>query len=187
VEVVNDQILAERMGIGDQTAFELLLHRYQPLIFNHLEHLLKDKDKAEDFVQETFLKFLNQLQCQNIPMNIRAWLYSVATNLCRDYWRSSCFRREQQILEQLPEPRDGRGQVIDLFVHRENRMEIRNLLNELPEREREIIILRFYNELKLKEIAEVLACPLGTVKSRLFHTLRTLKSRIQEKGYVNYG
>lgn len=185
--MVKDEVLAKRMLVGDQSAFDILIHRYHQPILNHLEYLLKNKEKAEDFTQETFLKFLRQLENRSIPLNIRAWLYSVATNLCRDYWRSAGYRKERPILDQLPEPQDKKGQVVDIFERRENRSEIHNLLNELPDMQRQIIILRFYNELKLREIADVLACPLGTVKSRLFHALRFLKCRIEEKGNVSYG
>ncbi|MGV3488897.1 MAG: RNA polymerase sigma factor [Tuberibacillus sp.] len=171
----------------DQYALEFFIHKYHLSVYKHLEGLLRNREKAEDFTQETFLKLLRQIMERQVPENVRAWLFSVANNLCRDYWRSSGFKSEWHILDQLPEPSDGRGQVIDIVEQREKRNELAALLNELPDLQRQIVYLRFYNDLKLKEIAMELACPLGTVKSRLFHALRFLKSRIEEKGNVSYG
>ena len=185
--MLKEEQLTEHIAEGEKKVFEIMIQRYHPAIFNHLECLLKDRVKAEDLTQETFLKLYRQVKDRQIPLNTRAWLFSVANNLCRDYWRSAGYRKEMQILDQLPEQRDRKGQVIDILEFRENRSEMVSLLKELPESQRQIVYLRFYNELKLKEIASELACPVGTVKSRLFHALRFLKSRIEEKGNVNYG
>ena len=182
-----EESVIQGITIGDELTLEAFIERYHPTIFSHLENRLRDRDKAEEFTQETFLKLIRELKEREMPMNIRAWLYSVANNLCRDYWRSAGYRKEKQILDVLPEVRDRKGQVIDIIEFKERRKEIASLLNELPDLQRQIVTMRYYNDLKLREIAAELACPLGTVKSRLFHALKFLKSRIEEKGNVSYG
>lgn len=185
--MVTDQALMQAIKKGDQAALEAFIHRYHAPVLTYVEHLLHNREKAEDIVQETFLKLLVQLRDHAIPGHVAAWLYRVAANLCRDYWKSAGYRREKPVLDQVQEQRDRHSQVMEICMHRETRMELIMLLNELSEPQREIVILRFYRELKLHEIAEVMACPLGTVKSRLFHALRFLKSRIEEGGRVGHG
>lgn len=185
--MVTDETLVEAFTEGDQAAFETFHHRYQAPMLGYLEHLLKDRETAEDIGQETFIKLFRELRSRTAPDSVSAWMYRVAGNLCRDYWRSAGYRKEKQILDQLREPEDRQAGAVDICERQESRMEMFALLNELPEAQRETVILRFYHELKLQEIAEVTGCPIGTVKSRLFHALRFLKNRIEESGRVNYG
>lgn len=186
-QMISDKALMQAITKGDQTAFESFIHRYHTPILSYLERLLNDREKAEDLVQETFLRLLRQLRDRSIPDHISAWLHQVAGNLCRDYWKSAGYHRERPVLEQLPEQKDGQVQPMELCERRETRREMIMLLNELPETQRGIVIMRFYNELKLQEIADVMGCPIGTVKSRLFHAMRFLKSRMQENGRVGHG
>lgn len=185
--MATDRALMQAIKMGDQAAFEAFIHRYHAPVLTYVEHLLHNREKAEDIVQETFLKLLVQLRDRAIPDHVAAWLYRVAANLCRDYWKSAGYRREKPVLDQAQEQSDRHSQVIEICERRETRMEIIMLLNELPESQRKIVILRFYRELKLQEIANITECPLGTVKSRLFHALRLLKSRIEESGEVGHG
>lgn len=185
--MVMDEAIGDAIAEGHQAAFEDLINHYHKPILSYLERLLHDPEKAEDIVQETFLKFLLQLKVKQTPENVQAWLYKVATNLCRDYWRSASYRKERDLLSRLPEKRDRQAQVAEVYDHFETRMEIIKLLDELPKTQRDIVILRFYNDLKLHEVAVVMACPVGTIKSRLFHALRFLKSRIEENGGVDDG
>jgi RNA polymerase sigma-70 factor (ECF subfamily) len=180
--VLKNEVLSSPFQDEDKHGFECIIRRYYPTVYHHLQYRLKDRNKAEDFTQETFLKLYRQMKERQMPGNLRGWLFIVANNLCRDYWRSSGYRKETHGFDQIPELKDRKGQVVETLVRKETCKEVVSLLSELPENQRKIITLRFYNNLKLKEIAEELACPVGTVKSRLFHALRFLKNRIEEKG-----
>ncbi|GGE30793.1 hypothetical protein GCM10011391_06760 [Pullulanibacillus camelliae] len=158
-----------------------ILH-YQGTLIGYLERLLKDRLKAEDLAQETFIRLFRQLQRERIPENVPAWLYQVATNLCRDYWRSAGYKREIRMLQALPDQKDKQARVVDIFVRRETRTEMLTLIERLPKAQQLIIKLRFYHDMRLKEIAETLNCPIGTVKSRLFHALRFLREQIEDIG-----
>ncbi|TCP29398.1 RNA polymerase sigma-70 factor (ECF subfamily) [Scopulibacillus darangshiensis] len=169
------------------SSFEAFVSYYHKPLLNYLERILHDPAKAEDIIQETFLKFLLQIKYKQTPDNVRAWLFRVATNLCRDYWRSAGYRREKQLLDQLPEQKDRCAQAAEFYERAETRMEMFQLLSELSEAHRKIIILRFYNDMKLQDIAAVMGCPVGTIKSRLFHALRYLKNRMEEEGRRGFG
>ncbi len=173
--MISDEKLLEQMADGDQAAFEAFVHRYHVAIHQYSERLLKDTKKAEDVVQETFIRLLKQLQNKQIPVYPKAWLYRVASNICKDYWRSAQYRSEDTAKDEMPVTVDQKASVIEIYEHQETRKEILNSLKNLSETQQQIVTLRFYQDMKLKEIAEILDLPLGTVKSNLFHALKKLK------------
>ncbi len=183
--MISDEELVRSMADGDQAAFEVFVHRYHRPLQGYLERMLQDADKAEDLVQDTFVRLLRRLQQGEIPGQIRPWLYRVALNLCRDYWRSSGYRSEMNRLAQPPEHKDTNPSIVEIYERQETRTEILQSLNSLPESQREIVILRFYQDLKLQEIAEVLDMPLSTVKTNLYNALKKLKKRLMSRN-VNY-
>ncbi len=183
---MTDEELVLAMARGNQAAFEAFVHRYHGPLLGYLERMLRDRKKAEDVVQDTFLKLIKQLKSNKIPEKIKPWLYQVATNQCRDYWKSAGFKSEKQILDYIPDQPDKEPSVVELFERQESRVEFLKKLDTLSETQREIVYLRFYQELKYQEIAETLELPLGTVKSNLFHALKKLKASLARKEEVNH-
>lgn len=165
-----------------QDVFEESMTLYYKRILYFLERTLKDPAKAEDLTQETFLKLYHQLDRREQPDQIVNWLYRVATNLCRDYWRSSSYQKEAPYIIEFGERAITREEEQDPCVWGERREALQDLLNELPLHYVSVIQLRFFQELRLDEVAEAIDCPLGTVKSRLFNGLRVLRKKIQENG-----
>ncbi|WP_096156809.1 MULTISPECIES: RNA polymerase sigma factor [Bacillus] len=179
--MVQDEQLLELMAKGDQTAFEVFVHRYHAPIYQYIERLVKDSKKAEDLVQDTFIRLIKQLQQKHIPTHPKAWLYRVATNICKDYWKSAQYRSESPPADDLPIKKDEKPSVIEIYEHQETRKEILHALNHLPQTQQQIVMLRFFQDLKLKEIAEITDLPLGTVKSNLFHALKKLKHFMEDE------
>ena len=183
---MTDEDLVIAMTNGNQAAFEAFVHRYHAPLLGYLERMLRDRKKAEDVVQETFLKLINQLKTKKTPEKIKPWLYQVATNQCRDYWKSAGYKSEKQILDFIPDHPNQEPSVVELFERQESRIEFLKMLDTLSETQREIVYLRFYQELKYQEIAEALELPLGTVKSNLFHALKKLKALLERKEEVSH-
>ncbi|WP_054951373.1 RNA polymerase sigma factor [Numidum massiliense] len=173
-----DRTLAEQVARGDQAALETLVYRYHAPLHGYLERMLRDRQKAEDVTQEVFVRFIRQARERQVPTQVKAWLYRVATNLCRDYWRSASYRSECFVQEQLPPQVDERSSVVDIFERQELRQEVLTALNILSDTQRTIVILRFYQDMKLQEIADALQIPLGSVKSSLYHAMRYLKKEL---------
>lgn len=171
-----------QINVNKGNSFDALVLHYRSPMVGYMERRLRNRNQAEDVVQEAFLRLYRQLQGKTAPDHIPAWLFKVAENLCRDYWRSAAYNREMAIKGNGSEQQDDSNQPEEVFEQWESRTEMDRLLLELPESQRQMVILRFYKDLKLSEIAEQLDCPLGTVKSRLFHALRFLKNQIEEKG-----
>jgi RNA polymerase sigma-70 factor (ECF subfamily) len=162
--------LYRRFKAGDESAFKALYARLSPGLYNYLCRLLGDGHRAEDMLVESFTK----LSRSNLddPGNVRAWLYRVATNQCYKWFRKN---REICLADGFPEPESG-GSPRDIF--RENN--VQRMLNGLPEAQKVVVVLKFYEELSYTEIAEVLCIPLGTVKSRMHEGLRRLRKMIKK-------
>lgn len=179
--MVSDEELVQLMSRGDQVAFEAFVNRYHGPLLGYLDRLLQHPQKAEDFVQETFIRLIRQPRQGTIPDRVRPWLYKVAHNLCRDYWRSSSFRTNAHLSEEIPDKADNQPSVLEIYERQETRKELLQTLNELPDIQRDIIILRFFQELKLHEIADIVDLTLSGVKSHLYQALKKLKRRYDEK------
>jgi len=179
--MVSDEQLVQAMARGDQAAFEAFVHRYHGPLQKYLFRMLHRTEKAEDFVQETFLRLIRQLRQGNVPDQVRPWLYRVALNLCRDYWKSLAFRNEATTFAEPPETKDTSTPVVEIYERQETRREMMKALDDLPEAQKEVIILRFYQDLKLQDIADILELPLGSVKTSLYNGLKKLKVKFESK------
>jgi RNA polymerase sigma factor (sigma-70 family) len=173
--MIADEQLIQQMISGDQAAFEAFVYRYHEPLLGYLERKLQNASKAEELVQELFIRLIRQLRNPPAPRQIRPWLYHVALNLCRDYWRSTSYHNERSFSGQLAEQKDPHPTVVEIYERQETRKEIIHSLQELPEMQREIVLLRFYQGLMLHEIAETLDLSLSTVKSSLYSALKKLK------------
>lgn len=161
---MDDEALYRRVRGGDETALAELVARYHSPVYQFLYRYSGDPALADDLAQETFIRLLAYRG--EAPTHFRAWIYTVATNLARDQFRSAAYRREQTVdLEdyeaQPADPPEGDDMAAALA--------------SLTPAHREVVLLRFYHDLKLDEIADITGAPLGTVKSRLFHALKGLK------------
>ena len=124
-----------------------------------------DRSLAEDLVQETFLRLLGSLQRYQHPRPFKPWLYAIATNLARDHYKRAATRlaADSDLLDALP----SANGLEDVIQQRQEARQVIQALHRLPEHQREAIVLRYYQDLSLAEIAQALEIPIGTVKSRL--------------------
>jgi len=179
----SDQMLVERCQKGDLSAFEVLVLKYQQNVFNLIYHLTSNGEQVEDLAQEVFLKAFKALGGFRGDSCFYTWLYRIAVNTCRNFIK---FQRKRGSYESLgenpPEPEDIRLHPQDP-VHS---LEIKELFGEIdkaisslnPEY-RTVITLRDIEGLSYDEIAQVLGCPVGTVRSRLFRARTELKGKLR--------
>lgn len=135
-------------------------------MFTYCLRLLGDWHQAEDVLVETFTKLARSNLAET--GSLQGWLYRVATNACYKIFRRK--KREASV--------NGRvwgGYVDDPAPDITREMEIQKLLSKLPENQRIVIVLKFYENMCYQEIADVLCCPLGTVKSRMHEAMKTIR------------
>ncbi len=186
----DEQLLLEYRSKGDRSAFDELVHRYERELFGYLRNYLGDAEMAEDVFQQTFLQV--HLKCAQFDpgRRVRPWLYTVATNQAIDAQRRN--RRHRMISLDRPAGAnhdEDAGNLAELLDGHESgpdeeaqaaeqRDQVRRAVEKLPEATRQVVILVYFQGLKYREAAEVLAIPVGTVKSRLHAAIHKLSETL---------
>lgn len=171
---------------GQVNAFNTLVWRWQKPIYNFVLRYLGDPEDAREITQQTFIKALRNLPHLKDHSRFSTWLYQIAVNLCRDEIKKRR-RRKTYSLESMQENSDQQNArallpVADESASPDNivsRKELRDILaralQQIPEEQREVVIMKEYQELKFTEIAETLGIPLNTAKSRMYYGLTALR------------
>jgi RNA polymerase sigma-70 factor (ECF subfamily) len=173
----SDEQLMAAVQTGDMDALGALVERFQQPLTSYLDRLVgPDWALAQDLTQETFLRVLSQ-RALRLDQPFKPWLYAVATNLARDHFRSSRVRRGVRLDdEQAASLSDDVAGPEDYALATERSERIVWALRRLGPEYRETVLLRFYCDLTLPEVAATLEVPLGTVKSRLWAGLQRLRT-----------
>lgn len=185
----NEQLLLERSKAGDIAAFEKLIEVYQKKIYNLAYRMICNHDDAADIAQEALIRIFKSIANFKEQSSFSTWVYRITTNVCLDEIRKKKNRRVLSLDEEIRVD-DGEMQrqimsddpLPDEVVERE---ELRSIVNgaidSLSEEQRLVITLRDIQGLSYDEIAEVLDCPSGTVKSRINRARQALKNVLMTK------
>jgi RNA polymerase sigma-70 factor (ECF subfamily) len=156
-----DEELVGRLAEGDETALQELLRRYERRLGAFLWRHTGGRD-VDDLYQETWLRVVRNAARFDLRKSFSTWLFQISVNLCRDWHR----RQKWVSTEAVPE-RAAESSV-------EEKLDAQTLLALLPPEQREVVLLRYYDDLTEAETAAILDCPRGTVKSRLHNALKRL-------------
>ncbi len=163
-----DEQLVGCLADGDEQALQELLRRYERPLSNFVYRHTGGRD-VEDLYQETWLRVVRHASRFDPDKRFSTWLFQIAVNLCRDWHRRS-----------PPEARSLPDEPSDLALERaEAGLDAARLLAMLPEQQREVVILRYYHDLSETQVAAILDCPKGTVKSRLHHAIARLTAHVR--------
>lgn len=189
-ELESDAGLVEECRRGDPRAFETLVNRYKDRIYNAAYRFLGNHEEAGDVCQEVFVRAYRAIETFEGKAKVSTWLYSIALNLCRNRVRDSKRKgRDKGVsLELLQERAPGRAEAIgaggttpdEAAVRGELEVALQACLDALPDHYRMAFVLRTHEDLPYEEIAEVMSCPTGTVKSRLNQARRLLRDCLTE-------
>lgn len=181
----SDAYLVKRSQEGDLKSFELLILKYQRRIFNVIFRIVRDRDAVDDLAQETFLNAFNSIKGFKGGSSFYTWAYRIAVNISINYLakqKRAVFVDEgvletEAVSERLP------GGVVSPERRAQNRqaaVAISRAVESLPDDIRTAITLREYEGLSYEEIAEVMDCPIGTVRSRIFRGREMLKDTLKD-------
>jgi len=185
-----DALLVERAQAGDVDAFRVLFERYHRRIYGLVLGIVKSTADAEDVTQDAFVRAYRALGSLQQGHAFVPWLYRIATNLARNHLRD---RRaglwesldegvtwdDETLEKQYADPAPSPADVVET---REVSAVVRNAIEQLPPIHREVILLHHLHEMPVEEIAQMLGCASGTVKSRLARAREALKRKL--RGYV---
>lgn len=188
-EQVRQENLAVAAGLKKQSAglLDELIVRYQHRLLRYLLYLTGNREQAEDLFQEVWMRVLVRGSQYNGQARFETWLFTIARNLLIDQRRKRTMSSLDELFEtggdddrpMAFEIVDGDPTPFDHFVNLEDRERIAAALLQLDTLHREVLVLRFHEELSLEEIAKVTRAPLSTVKSRLYRGLAMIKPKLE--------
>lgn len=164
----SDEELMAAIARGDERALGTLIERHAAGVLGFLTRVARDRDDAEDLLQDTWVRVARGARSFDSGRRLRPWLYGIAANLARDAFR----RRAVRVRAAEVQRADGNAQAQFRPIEE---MDMRERLLRLPDRLREVLVLRFYEGFDEAEMAQALGIPRGTVKSRLHAAIGALR------------
>jgi RNA polymerase sigma-70 factor (ECF subfamily) len=181
----DDSVLITLYRNGNEAAFNLLVDRYQSKVFTTIFLIVKDQDVAEDLLQDVFVKVLHTLNSDkyNEEGKFQPWVMRIAHNLAIDYFRKA--KRYPTILLE-----DGSNLLNSLSFAEDSSEEqrikdethawVRNLIDELPEAQKEVVIMRHYLDMSFQEIAEQTGVSINTALGRMRYALNHIRKKMKQ-------
>jgi RNA polymerase sigma-70 factor, ECF subfamily len=163
---VDDRKIIERVLKGDTDAFNLLVRQWERPIYNFIVRMIGDREEAMDLCQDAFMKAYRELDTLKDRDRFSSWLYRIAHNACFSKLRKD---HGKTFVELEPETRASKMAI-------ESRLAVEKALQQLPEDQREVVVLKVFQSLKFEEIAAIQDAPVSTVKSRLYMGFEKLRS-----------
>jgi RNA polymerase sigma-70 factor (ECF subfamily) len=182
---VDFQSEAARLHSGDVNAVAGLMERYQHRLYRYLLRMVSQPSTAEDLFQQTWLRIIERIKRYDPKRNFEGWLFAVAHNLAIDHLR----RRRYESLDapgftgetHAKRIRSSDPGSLEQLLSKDRFARILEAISDLPAPFREVITLRFEEEMKIEEIAGVLLMPIGTVKTRLHRALKALRESLEKR------
>lgn len=183
VKLTDEQLVAI-FAKGDNSAFDVLLTRHKSKIFSYIFYTIRDRDLAEDIFQETFMKAIVTIKQGRYSENgkFTAWITRIAHNLIIDYFRQEKDDVSATVDETgiLNNNKFSEGTIEDEMVKMQIKTDVRKIIRQLPENQREVLIMRYYKNLSFKEISEETGVSINTALGRMRYALINMRRIAQE-------
>jgi RNA polymerase sigma-70 factor, ECF subfamily len=195
-EEVTDEVLMVRFQAGDRTSFASLVRRHKTALYNFIMRLVRSPSAAEDLVQDVFVKVVHSAADFKHESKFSTWAYTIARNICIDHLRKMALRQHPSLDQARGDSPNGptlldrtgdthpRAAVERSAIGAQLGARIAHCVEELPEEQREVFLLREIGNLPFKDIAGITGVPENTVKSRMRYALERLQEGLSE--YEDY-
>ena len=188
---MTDEELALPYADGNNRAFDLLLLRNQSKLFSYILFVVHDRETAEDIFQETFVKVITRLQegRYTVSGKFGAWIMRIAHNAIMDWYRDQASMRivdtsADNDLSNIPGADIFEGNIENRFVNSQIMTDVRRLLDALPPMQREVVYMRFYQQLSFKEIADSTDVSINTALGRMRYALLNMRRMAKANNMV---
>lgn len=184
---LTDQELVSRFVKGDLRSIESLITRHRNKVYTYLMISVKNPHIADDLFQDTFIKVINSLKAGSYKDEGRflSWVIRIAHNLCIDHFRreknKNTWSNDANEIDVLNSKKFSDINIEDLLVQEQISKDVRNLIDELPDDQKQVVLLRHYGELSFKEIAEQTGVSINTALGRMRYALINMRKIIEEK------
>ena len=187
---MTDEQLVRAYADGQNEAFDFLLKRHKDRIFNYILRIIKNEDIANDIFQETFVKAIMTIKQGRYTENGKfpAWITRIAHNLIIDFYRQEKSENMQSTdlddVDILNRKELCEDTIEDVIISQQIREDVKFLIEELPPLQREVLIMRYYQNLSFKEIAELTGVSINTALGRMRYAILNLRRLASEKDII---
>lgn len=175
-----EEALISRCQAGDKEAFGTFVEQYRSILFGTAYLMMRDRGLAEDAVQEALIQIWKHLPSFRRKSSIKTWLVRIVMNEVKQQFRKK--KLSMVSLEEAPETPNEHEEADTVLIHNEERQGLRQALGKLPSEQREAIVLRYFSDLSVPEIAVATNQPEGAIKSRLSRALERLNEILNLDG-----
>ena len=185
-ELMNDNMLVQKFIDGDQLALEELVNRHKNRVFTYIVLIVKNHQLAEDVFQDTFIKVIRSLKLGKYTENGKfvSWVLRIAHNLIIDHFRKEKLMcttsNDDTEVDLFNSPKFSDENIEDKLVHEQITEDVRKLIDQLPNDQREVIIMRHYMGLSFKEISDQTNVSINTALGRMRYALINLRKLIDK-------
>ena len=184
-----DAVLVKEYVKGNENAFEILLERHQSKIYSFIYNKIKDREITEDIFQDTFIKVIRTIKLNqyNEEGKFLSWVMRIAHNLIVDYFRKNKkmpLSYDTEAFSYFDIIKDSTKNIDEFLFNIQVNKDLENLLLELPQEQKEVLILRFFEEKSFKEISEITNVSINTALGRMRYALLNLRKLIEKHNII---
>jgi RNA polymerase sigma-70 factor (ECF subfamily) len=186
LKMMSDEELVVLYADGENAAFDVLLSRYKSGIYSYIYYIVRNKDLAEDIFQETFVKVITTVRQGRYTENgkFKAWITRIAHNLVIDYFRQE--RNENTVsnddteVDLFNNMKLCDGTIEDHLVRSQVLSDVKKLIHHLPKSQREVLEMRYYQDMSFKEIADITGVSINTALGRMRYAILNMRRMVAE-------
>jgi len=188
--LLNDNELVQRFIAGDQNSLEILIQRHKGRVFSYILLIVKKQELAEDIFQETFIKVIRSLKRGKYTENGKfvSWVLRISHNLIIDHFRKEKLKgivsNDSLDIDIFNSQKFSEDTIEDQMVNTQILSEVKDLIQELPEDQQQVIVMRHYLDLSFKEIAEQTDVSINTALGRMRYALINLRKLVDKKNLI---
>ena len=187
---MTDEELVVAYGGGNNSAFDILINRHKSNVYSYIYFIVRDREMAEDIFQETFIKAIVTIKQGRYTENgkFRAWINRIAHNLIIDNYRQE--KNEQTIsndeceVDLFNNSKLSDGTIEDTIIKDQILADVKRLIDYLPDNQKEVLVLRYYQDLSFKEIAEITGVSINTALGRMRYAILNMRRMAEEKNMI---
>ena len=178
---INDQTYIEKVLKGDTNAFAFLVEKYKVMVFSLAMKMLKSREEAEEISQDTFIKAYKNLSKFKGDSKFSTWLYKIAYRNCLDNLKKNKEKYQLDIIDEITIKKiHSTDTILEEISQKERAILMKDCLNKLPEEERTLLWMFYYDELSLKEIIEITELSESNLKVRLHRARKRLLTIVEK-------
>lgn len=188
--LLNDNELVQRFIAGDQNSLEILIQRHKGRVFSYILLIVKRQELAEDIFQETFIKVIRSLKKGKYTENGKfvSWILRISHNLIIDHFRKEKLKgtvsNDSLDIDIFNSQKFSEDTIEDQMINTQILSEVKDLIQELPDDQQQVIIMRHYLDLSFKEIAEQTDVSINTALGRMRYALINLRKLVEKKNLI---